>query len=318
MPLPSYDELPETGDGARSAWGLFGQDDSTGLLNLVTPEVTLSAAGLIQTGEVFPLDLPFDYLSPPLFGRSPLIVEMVQMRNGQGLDEVYNGFNTQASSQWDSLAHVAYKADTFYNGATLQQVLNERRNTIEHWAAHGIATRGVLLDLRRAAQQRGDDYDPGTSHAFTVDDLERARAAAGLEFRAGDVLLLRTGFLEWYGHLTPDARKAIATKESLRACGVEHTEQMARYLWNTHAIGVATDCPALEVWPMDHSPELFPFGMLHQILLAQFGMGIGELWNLDPLADWCARHGRAEFFLTSAPLNRPGGVASPANALAIT
>jgi kynurenine formamidase len=288
------------------------------LLNLVTEEVTREAARLVRTGRVFPLDLPLEFLSPPLFGRSPLDVETVQLRGGRGLDEVLSGYNTQASSQWDSLAHVAYLDDTFYNGATLDDVLTRGRNSMHHWAARGVATRGVLLDLKREARDRGADYDPGSSHAFTVDDLESARAAAGIEYRPGDVLILRTGFIEWYGRLDADARRSISTKEALRACGIEHTEEMARYLWNTHVMAVASDAPAVEVWPMDHSLENFPFGMLHQVLLAQFGMALGELWNVDPLAEWCAENGRHEFFLTSAPLNRRGGVASPANALALT
>ena len=47
------------------------------------------------------------------------------------------------------------------------------------------------------------------------------------------------------------------------------------------------------------------------------GMPIGELWWLDGLAEDCAADGVYEFFFTSAPLNVPGGVGSPPNALAI-
>ena len=92
---------------------------------------------------------------------------------------------------------------------------------------------------------------------------------------------------------------------------------MARYLWDTHAAAVASDCPSVEVWPMDHSPGLFPFGSLHKVLLGQFGMAIGELWWLEELADDCASDGVHEFLLTSAPLNTRGGYGSTANALAI-
>ena len=38
---------------------------------------------------------------------------------------------------------------------------------------------------------------------------------------------------------------------------------------------------------------------------------------LEGLADDCAEDGRYDFFITSAPLNIPGGVGSPPNALAI-
>ncbi|MEJ1231014.1 MAG: hypothetical protein WDM88_10925 [Galbitalea sp.] len=59
------------------------------------------------------------------------------------------------------------------------------------------------------------------------------------------------------------------------------------------------------------------FGFLHHMLLGSFGMAIGELWWLGDLVDDCREDGRWEVFLTSAPLNLPGGIGSPANALAI-
>lgn len=48
-----------------------------------------------------------------------------------------------------------------------------------------------------------------------------------------------------------------------------------------------------------------------------FGLPIGELWDLKELAAYCKKTGRYSFMLTSVPLNHPGLVASPPNALAI-
>lgn len=317
MNLPHYDELPLARYGGRSGWGLFGPRDDLGLMNLITPSVTAAAARLVGTGEVFSLNAPVDLFDPPLYGRSPLVVETKQLLGGQALDEIYNGFNPQASSQWDALAHAAYADDMFYNGATLNDVLQGGRNTIDHWARKGIATRGVLLDLQDTAAASGSPYPPGSAHAFTVDELERARRAAGVEYKAGDVILLRTGFIDWYTSLPISERARLAEAKNLRACGIEHSEEMARYLWNTHAVAVASDGPSLEVWPMDRSDEAAPFGALHRVLIGLFGMGIGELWSLDDLAASCRADGRYEFLLTSAPLNTRNGVGSPANALAL-
>ncbi len=312
--LPNYADLPEATHGGRSAWGLFGGDDSLGLLNLITPEITRAAAKLVLSGEVVPLNAPLELFDPPMFSRSPLTHSVIQLRGGKGLDDLYDGLNPQASSQWDSLGHVAYRDDMFYNGATLDDVLTGKRNTIDYWARRGIATRGILLDLQSSAATA---YDPGSSHAFTVDDLERARSAAGVEYQVGDIIVLHTGFLDWYRSLSASGRQGVSTREGLHACGIEHTEEMAEYLWNTHAIGVVSDNPSLEVWPMDMTEESYPFGMLHQILIAQFGMGVGELWELGALARACESARRSEFFITSAPLNASQGIASPANALAI-
>lgn len=56
---------------------------------------------------------------------------------------------------------------------------------------------------------------------------------------------------------------------------------------------------------------------LHPILLAGWGTPIGELFNLETLAELCQAQKRWSFFFTSAPLNYAGAVASPPNAMAI-
>jgi hypothetical protein len=43
----------------------------------------------------------------------------------------------------------------------------------------------------------------------------------------------------------------------------------------------------------------------------------GEIFDLEGLSDMCHELQRYSFFLTSMPLNMPGGVSSPPNALAI-
>jgi kynurenine formamidase len=314
--LPQYDDLPVNADGHRTAWGLFGTDDSVGLFNLLTEDTVRAAVSLARRGSVFPLDAPLTFFDPPLFGRSAIHHVPQIAPNGRSLNEVLHDFNPQSSSQWDALAHAGYGAGQFYNGASLDDILVGKRNTIGHWARKGIVARGVLLDLARTAAEAGRSYDPASSYAFTVEDIEAARKAASIEFRPGDILVLRTGFVERYGSLPADERTRIADRTVMTACGIEHSETMARFLWNTHACAVACDCPSLEVWPMDHRPESVPFGSLHQTILGLFGMAIGELWWLEDLAADCARDGLFEFLLTSAPLNFDG-FGSPPNALAI-
>jgi hypothetical protein len=46
-------------------------------------------------------------------------------------------------------------------------------------------------------------------------------------------------------------------------------------------------------------------------------MYIGELWDLKALSEHCARTARYEFLVTSTPLNVPGLVGSPSNAVAL-
>jgi hypothetical protein len=56
---------------------------------------------------------------------------------------------------------------------------------------------------------------------------------------------------------------------------------------------------------------------MHDYCIAGWGMPIGEMWDLEALAEECKKQNRWSFFLTSAPLNLKGGAASPPNALAV-
>jgi hypothetical protein len=314
--LPDYDALPQA-EGARSAWSIFGPKDNVGLMNLLTPERIAAAAKLVRRGAVFSLNAPLDAVSPAMFSRGVPRHTVLTVGNGRSCDDFIDNLYPQASSQWDSLAHVSFDFKNFYNGATLDDVTSGRRNTIDHWAKRGIAGRAVLLDLQRSQAEAGDTYDPGTSRAFTVDELERARKRSNITFEPGDLILLHTGFFTWYLAQDQVTKTALAPRESLKTCGIEHTEEMARYLWNTHACALISDNAAIEVWPPDHSKAAWPFGFMHHMLIGQFGLALGELWWLHDLAADCESDKTYEMLLTSAPLNMPGGIGSPANALAI-
>jgi kynurenine formamidase len=106
-------------------------------------------------------------------------------------------------------------------------------------------------------------------------------------------------------------------RNALTAVGIEHTPEMAEYIWDLHIAAAVTDAPALEVWPPDHSREAWPWGFLHQVLIGQFGLAIGELWWLHDLVEDCRADGRWEAMLSSAPMRAKGGIGSPANALAV-
>jgi hypothetical protein len=58
-------------------------------------------------------------------------------------------------------------------------------------------------------------------------------------------------------------------------------------------------------------------GNLHRRILPALGLAVGELFDFDELAERCAADGRWTFLLAAVPLNLPGGVGSPANAVAI-
>jgi kynurenine formamidase len=316
--LPTFDELPIKPDfPPHSAWGVFGDDDEIGTLNLLTPERVAAAARLVKTGQVFPMNWELEKPNPPLFSRSTLS-HKIHRRRRNVFDDIYDNFNTQSSSQWDGLRHFGNRQYGFYNGVTEQQIADpaNHRSGIHHWARRGIAGRGVLIDYQRFADNHGIAFTPDEGSGITAEQLQAAADWQGLSFQTGDILLLRTGWIEWYDGLNEEQRTQLAEPGALRASGLAQREDSLRFLWGNHFAAVASDTPSFEAAPLP-APSGESGEALHDTIIGLWGMPIGEMFTLDALASACAADQRYEFFFTSAPLNKLGGVASPPNALAI-
>jgi kynurenine formamidase len=70
----------------------------------------------------------------------------------------------------------------------------------------------------------------------------------------------------------------------------------------------------MEVQPSELAGTLHP---LHQVFLPHMGLLIGEIFDLEKLADDCAADGCYQFLFVAPPLPITGGVGSPINPLAI-
>ena len=311
--LPSFDELPIKADAPpHSAWGVFGDDDQIGTINLLTPERVAAAARLVKSGQVFALNWELELPHPPLFARS-VLKHSIRSRRKNVFDDVYDDFNTQSSSQWDGLTHFGHPEHGFYNGVQAEQITGQpgTRNGIEHWARRGIAGRGVLIDYPRFAAAHGINFAPGKRSEISAEQITAAAQWQNVEFQSGDILIVRTGWIAWYLTLKAEEREQLSQPGALEIGGLRQGEDSLRFLWDNHFAAIATDNPDFEVFPAAAS------GMMHSIIIGLWGMPIGEMFNLDPLAQACAEDGSYEFLFTSAPLNKLGGVASPPNALAI-
>ena len=318
--LPSFDELPiKPAYPPHSAWGVFGDDDQIGTLNLLTPERIAAAAKLVRHGQVFALNWELELPDPPLFARAALR-HTIQRRRHNVFDDVYDSFNTQSSSQWDGLTHFGHPTHGFYNGVTEAQITGQpgTRNGIEQWARRGIAGRGVLIDYPRFAHAQGLEFAPGQASPITAEQLQAAANWQGVSFQTGDILFLRTGWMAWYLTLDRAQREQLAQPGALQIGGLVQSVASLRFLWDNHFAAIASDNPDFELYPFD--PEFGlqgGGGMMHSTIIGLWGMPIGEMFVLDALAEACAHDQCYEFFVTSAPLNKLGGVASPPNALAI-
>lgn len=316
MTLPTYAELPCRADApAGSSWGVFGDEDEHGTLNFLGPEQVVAAASLIRTGKLFPLNLDVGLPAPALFHRHSPRHELFHFPTGPGItvDDYVDGFYLQGSSQWDALRHFGDAEHGFYNGATLDEASGpDGRLGIERMAGRGIAGRGVLLDVARLLEAEGVAYDPFDFVPIGPELLRRTAEAQEVELRPGDILLLRTGWVEAYCDLDEEARIALAESGAPGSAGL-HGDDVPGFLWDRRIAAVAADNPALEASRPGTGPDLD----LHVALIARLGMPVGELWDLGALAQDCAADRRYDMFLTSAPLNLKGGAGSPPNALAV-
>lgn len=313
--LPRFADLPvRPGAPPGSSWGLFGDDDQIGTLNFIGPEQVRAAAALVRIGKVFSLNWDLALPSPPFFMRGNVRHTIFEKYGGLAVDDYLDSFWPQGSSQWDGLRHFSDADYGFYNGATLAEVTapGPGRLGIEHWARRGIAARGVLVDVVQALERDGSRLDPFDFFPIGPDLLERIAADEGVELRAGDILILRTGWVEAYERLTEEERVALAEAGRPGSPGL-YGEDVPAFLWDNRIAAVAADNPGLEAGHPGKGSDL----SLHKALIARLGMPLGELWDLAALAADCAEDGVHEVFLMSAPLNVGGGAGSPPNALAL-
>lgn len=316
MDLPAYDQLPEIpGTGERSTWGVFGDGDELGTVNLLTPDVVKAAAGLVQHGRTIPVSLPLNF-DCGMYGEARATYDhRVRVSRG-GRDDSLDNFALQGSTQWDGLRHIRFREHGYYGGRQDEDLEGDAIG-MQNWARHGIIGRGIMVDAVRFYEAQGKPIDPTTRVAIGGPEFEAYMKWANVELKSGDILLLRTGWLTWLKTLPIEGRRAMRERlhpneGGLEMPGLNPSKETAAWLWNNRIAAIAVDnyaVEALKVNPVD--------GYQHRRLIAMLGMPIGELWDLDALADDCAADKRYEFMLVSSPLYLPSGVGSPPNAYAL-
>lgn len=311
--LPHFTQLPRFGGTTeRHNWGVYGPDDNLGTLNNLTPQRVAGAAAEIRTGERISLQLPPHLPDPPLYDRAAPSHEITQTARNAWDDRVDN-FYPQWSTQWDGLRHMRFREFGFYGGVTQTPEQMGDRLGVHHWATQGIVGRGVLLDVARHAELLGEPFDPFAERPITAAELIAVAEQQNVEVRPGDVLCVRTGWASAYKVLEPAARPRISRGGPPPGfAGLSAEQATAALLWDWRISAVAADNPAVEV-----SPGSASAGSLHRRALVQLGIPLGELFDLDALAEASARDGRWSFFCVSVPLAILGGVGTPANVVAI-
>lgn len=110
-----------------------------------------------------------------------------------------------------------------------------------------MVARGVLIDYKKWADENGIKYSPFEAKRISIEEIETVAKAQGVEFKFGDIFLIRSGFTEALSEMDGDEQaKALGTHKT---CGVEGTEETAKWFWNQHFCAVAGDAIAFETIP---------------------------------------------------------------------
>lgn len=274
-------------------WGwTWGKEDEVGALNAVkNPAAVLRALREVKTGRVYDLGVRVDQTSYKWPGHSP--TQIVTYRSPEGIKR---GKDVQSfaeskkqiafhscvlfisdnvGTQIDGLGHITTGADNhWYNGFREQDHGGDFG--IRKTDADGIppvVARAVLIDV---AAWKGVEALP-SNFAIGPKELQGALSAQKVDLEPGDVALVRTGTLRYWGETGADHAK-IAQHDS---AGI--TLAGAKWLVEEKgAILVGSDTSGLEV---SQDPS-FPGAVIpvHEYLLVEQGVHIGEFHNLEGLS----------------------------------
>jgi hypothetical protein len=183
-----------------SNWGRWGPDDQRGTLNLITPEKSREAAGLVRDGVTVTLQhfvSEEEAIDSQTFGPTEHWMTSVDPATGLprfALDAISFSLHDGQLSHLDALCH--YRTRERVDGEYL--IFNGYRQNLDadgckdlaiDRMGSGYVTRGILVDIPHL---RGVDWLEPSTPIF-VSDLEEWEAYAGVRVSPGDVLLVRSG-----------------------------------------------------------------------------------------------------------------------------
>ncbi len=281
-----------------TGWGwVWGTDDEVGALNEMTDGSRLAALNMVTQGKVFDLGVTYDRDSFKWPGHSP--GEIMTFRSPEGVKRQRDFapamqssrgttwhscalfINDNVATQIDGLAHAVEGGDNhWYNGFKEEDWGGDwGPRKCDATTIPPIVARGVLIDV---AGFKGEHALP-PHYKITVDDLKASLARQNTELTPGDVVLIRTGAIQFWHDLKDRERLAAHDTAGLSLEG-------AKWLVEQNgAMIVGADTSGLEFVPTEeNTPEHFErygsFMPVHNYLLIEQGVHIAELHSLEELA----------------------------------
>jgi kynurenine formamidase len=195
----------------------------------------------------------------------------------------------------DSLGHISQKGKLHGNlEADKVQSYSGGLKRVGIDSTPPVVRRGVLLDVAKAL---GKKVLP---HAFPIGarELDKTAEKQGVCFRSGDVVLIRTGWAQYW----KDPIKYVAHEKGAPGVNLEG----AKWLVRNGTAFTGSDTTAYEQTPTPDLP-------VHVYLMTQNGIQLMEMLNLEKIA----KDRVYEFLFVALPLKIVGGTASPVRPVAI-
>lgn len=292
-------------------------DPNRGPAAFQAPGALLTALQIPKDGTVYSLALP-RFTGMPLFGSHPPF-EVTMYRTPLGLrgdgekpwgpvNEVNLGYMAEVTSgtshsgaHVDALAHITIgEDDHWYSGVSAQEHLGDRGPKIGDGSKlpHFI-TRGVLLDV---PGYRGVDALPA-GEPVNADELQAVAAHQGVEVRAGDIVMIRTGYLSKWPHAEEMAKHKTPGPDI----------SAARWLLETGVVATGTDTETYEVQPAPDPGSPANPQPVHTLLLIEEGIYLFESIYLEEIA----AAGVHEFLFIALPTKIEGSTGSMLDPVAI-
>jgi kynurenine formamidase len=281
-----------------------------------SPDEVLSAMRLVRQGRIFSLARD-RFPRMPVFPGHPTF-EVLSYRTPQGIraagDTPWGPVNdaglgymsemvmgtTHSGAHIDAHAHMTVGADDRWNGGSAQRHLGD------FGPLRGDATeipplwrRGVLYDV---PAHRGVEH-LRRGEAVTAQEVEEIESATGAAAGAGDVALVRTGYMRHW----PDAERMAEHR------GPGPDESAARLLAERGVIATGSDTETFEVQPAPDPGEPANPQPVHTLLLIERGIYIMESLDLEGLA----KSGAREFLFVALPLKIRGATGSMIDPVAV-
>jgi len=308
--LSSAPVLAETAKVGKSLWGA---EDEIGRLNLMGDNSRAAILSRIDGGKVYDLSVEYYTGMPGWFpaGDPRYTFWMTHtpkgtihddpMKVGNEMNEhvSYSGsaisMYTHTGTHIDALNHFGLDGK-IYNGFDADKHLGDRGwNKTGAETIPPIVARGVLIDV--AADQGVEVLPP--NFRIGKREIESALKRQDIKLTKGDVVLIRTGRMVNY-------QNTDAYLENSPGLGMKGAE----YLVEKGAMIIGGDNLSLEAFPSEVEGNYIP---VHTYLLAQHGIPIMELVNLEKLA----KDKVYQFALIGGSLKLRGADAAPMRPVAI-